>query len=568
MMTDKNMSAPAADGLGRRDFMTAAAAIGLAGMVPASALAADTAPGQRLISADLGKVKGAMSTVWRRCISAGRVGEMRYAVAQDQLRQCKAEIGFEYLRCHGLFHDELGVYSEDRDGKPVYNFHYVDLVYDFLLSIGVRPFVEFGFMPDALATIPTDKGGKEGTIADPTRKSGKRAVSVFQWRSNVTPPRDPKRWGDLVSAITRHWIERYGRDEVRQWFFEVWNEPNHPAFWSPNDESKRKEEYFELFKLTSDAVKAVDPTLHVGGPSGAGPVWIPELIAYCVQNKVGIDFITYHAYGNGRGATGFDGYGDQLLYLNKDVLTAANFANAGLKDIAASARPDLPVHITEWSASYSSRDPVHDDYISAPYILEQLRNTERTASMSYWIYGDVLEEVGIPPRAFHGGNGLLTLDGIRKPAFYAYRYLAQMGAEELANGDGRSWLTRNKDGSVQALFWDMTMPNLEEPNQTVFRQIRPSRPVAPVTLSLAGLKPGRYRLRIEGTGFERQDAYTAWLKMGAPDYLSFKQAAALKEIAAEKPMRETVVQIGSSGTWSEQFPMRERDVMLVTLKRG
>ena len=190
-------------------------------------------PAERIIAADFNDVKGIRSDVWSDCVGAGRIGEGLRESWRKQLAKCKKELGFRYLRAHGLFHDEMRVYNEDAKGNPVYNFMYVDDVFDFLLSIGVKPFVELSFMPEKLA-------------------SGK--TTIFWWKANVTPPKDHKRWADLVKATVQHWTERYGEDEVKTWRFEVWNEPDLDVFWDPGKKTTMLDAYLELYRHTARAV--------------------------------------------------------------------------------------------------------------------------------------------------------------------------------------------------------------------------------------------------------------------------------------------------------------------------
>ena len=196
----------------------------------------ETAP-ERVIEADFNDVKGERSDVWRDCVGAGRIGEGLRESWRKQLAKCKKELGFRYLRAHGLFHDEMRVYDEDKAGNPVYNFMYVDDVFDFLLSIGVKPFVELSFMPEKLA-------------------SGK--TTIFWWKANVTPPKKHERWADLIRATVQHWTERYSEDEVKTWRFEVWNEPDLDVFWDPGKKTTMLDAYLELYKYTSRAVKSVN----------------------------------------------------------------------------------------------------------------------------------------------------------------------------------------------------------------------------------------------------------------------------------------------------------------------
>lgn len=521
---------------------------------------------QRIIAADYNAVKGPRSQVFHACVGAGRVGEGLRADWQAQLRVCRDEIGFKYLRCHGLLHDELGVYREDKNGSPVYNWQYIDLVYDYLISIGVRPLVEVGFMPDDLASIRTETAGPDGMAADPAHPGQQRRVSVFWWKSNVTPPKDWNKWDGLIHALVQHWTTRYGAAEVAKWPFEVWNEPNHVAFWSPTDSSKRMEEYFELYAHTARTITGINPAYQVGGPATAGPTYIKELIAYCTQNKVPLDFISYHTYGLGGGPGGFDEFGDKVLYVNENPRAVADTANSQSSVIAGSSKPGLPVYLTEWSASYSERDPVHDNYFSAPYILEQLKNTETLAAMSYWTFTDIFEENGVPPRPFYGGFGLLNVQGIKKPSFFAYRFMNQLGDQELVNRDEQSWICRDRKGCVQALFWDLTMkPNPTVSDQAYFRQVRPAPLKESVTLAVKSLSSGRYHLAVYRVGFEKNDAYTAYLKMGAPNQIDRAQVAHLKALASGKPEWERDVRIAKNGLWTADFPLRANDVFFATL---
>jgi xylan 1,4-beta-xylosidase len=531
-----------------------------AGMVEAQT----TWPGQRVISADLSQVKGPKSTVFQRCVGAGRVAEGLRADWQDQLRTCRDAIGFEYLRCHGLLHDELGVYSEDARGNPVYNWQYIDMVYDFLLSIHVRPFVEIGFMPEALASVKSDLFPPAISIPHTPALS----TPVFWWRANVTAPKSWDRWDALVTALVQHWTQRYGSEEVKKWYFEIWNEPNHPGFFHPVKEADRMNEYFTLYAHTAVAVKVVNAGYRVGGPAGAGPAWIKELIEYCAKNKVPLDFISFHSYGLGDGPSGLDVEGRKRLYLSKNLSAAANGANSQNKIIRESAMPHLPVHITEWSASYSNHDPVHDSYFEAPYILEQLKKSETLGSMSYWTFTDIFEESGPPRTPFEGGFGLINLQGIKKSAFFAYRFLNELGDQELKNSDGRSWVCRDNAGAVQALIYDLTDPRRSDDKDddwTVFRKpIRPSdKP--PVKLHLSSLKPRTYHLAVFRTGFEENDAYSEYLKMGAPAQLDPQQVQSLKTLASGKPSEEEDVTIGDDGQWTREFPMRDNEVVFAKL---
>jgi xylan 1,4-beta-xylosidase len=491
---------------------------------------------RRVIAADYSKVKGPHNPFFRFMVGAGRAAEGLRADWQRDLAVVHRECGFQYIRFHGLLQDELGVYREDKQGRPIYNFQYIDAVYDAILNVGMKPFVEFGFMPGALA------GGSK---------------TVFWWKGNITPPKDYAKWEQLIQALVNHWTARYGADEVRQWYFEVWNEPNLDMFWSGD-----QAEYFKLYDVTARAIKRVSPDYRVGGPATAVHGWVPETINFATQNRVPLDFITTHDYGvEGRG---FED-GVQQLYLDPGPDAIIGPVRSVRAQIKASALPNLPLHYTEWSTSYSPRDPVHDSYISAAYILSKLKGTEGYAdSMSYWTFTDIFEESGPVPSPFHGGFGLLNFQGLRKPAFYAYQFLNKLGDEELASSDADSWVTRSARG-LQVLLWNFTAPRTTESDQKFFKRDQPAKDFGPVRVSIAGLPPGTYTLNVYRVGYQVNDVYADYLKLGSPSTLTRAQVRALAEKNDGRPVETARVRISAGQPFTREVGLRENDVYLITL---
>ena len=503
-------------------------------------ICADAQPnlGARVISADYRHVKGPRNRFAQLVVGAGRAAEGLRADWQLDLALIHRECGFEYVRFHGLLQDELGVYSEDRQGRPVYNFQYIDAIYDAILHEGMRPFVEFGFMPQKL-------GSSEKTI--------------FWWKGNVTPPRDYAKWEALVAALVRHWTDRYGREELQRWYFEVWNEPNlKDVFWTGD-----QAEYFKLYDATVRAIKRVSTEYRVGGPATAGRAWVPEMIAHAAQAQVPLDFITTHDYGvSGRGV---DAEGNQQLFLDPKSEAIIGGVREVRSQIKSSSVPDLPLHYTEWSTSYSPRDPVHDSYLSAAYIVSRLKGSEGYAdSMSYWTFTDIFEENGPVPSPFHGGFGLINFQGLRKPAFYAYQFLNRLGSDELVSSDADSWVTRS-NGGLRVLFWNYTPPKTDESDQVYFKRDLPSGNLGEVRVSVSGVPKGRYLMNVYRVGYGVNDVYTEYLKLGSPWSLTREQVRGLAEHNDGRSVGTARVVVTQSGNFSHSFAMRENDVYLVTL---
>lgn len=494
----------------------------------------------RTISVDYQQVKGPLNDFFRQCVGAGRANEGLRADWQQQLSETKRDCGFKRIRFHGIFHDDMGVYQEDENGTPHYNWQYTDALYDYLVKIDVKPFVELSFMPEQLKT-----GDK----------------TVFWWHSNVTPPKDYDKWGKLIENFARHLKERYGEDEVASWYFEVWNEPNHPAFFSG-----KMDDYFKMYKYASMGLRAASPRFKVGGPATAGCGWIPELTNFCKENNLPLDFISTHQYGV-KGFLDETGKKQLVMPLNADGLPNS-IGSVVKKSNSSISGPQREVHFTEWSSSYSSRDRVHDTYQNAAIILNALRKVDPApTSMSYWTFSDIFEELGVASTPFHGGFGLMNMQGIKKPTYFAYKFLNELGSNELKNSDRDSWICSNKDGDIEALFWNLTMLDQKKvPNQIFYKQELPPTQSFQTQLHIINLPTGTYVKELYRIGYKQNDAYTAYLNMGSPEQLTLTQVKTLKELSNGAPVSKETISI-ANGIYDETFVVRENDVYFVKLKK-
>ena len=460
--------------------------------------------------------------------------------SQAQLKLVADELGFRYIRFHAIFHDVLGTVRIE-NGKTIYNWSKIDQLYDDLLARHIRPFVELGFTPKALATSQN---------------------SIFYWNGNTSHP-DPAGWHDLVDAFIRHIEERYGKDEVRTWYFEVWNEPNLSGFWEGGDQKA----YFELYDLTARAIKSIDPALRVGGPATAGAAWVPEFLAHVKQSGAGVDFVTTHTYGVDGGFLDEEGKSDTKLSPSPDAIVGD--VRRVREQISASPFPDLPLYFSEWSTSYTPRDAVHDSYISAPYILTKVKGSQGLVQgLSYWTYTDLFEEPGPPTAAFQGGFGLMNPQGIRKPAYFAYKYLHALEGSSLATSDAQAMVS-TKDRNITAVIWDFETPDQKVSNRSFYTKLLPSHPAATVQLRVTHLAPNAvYRIEMYRTGFHANDAYTAYLEMGSPKELTPAQVAHLNELTRDLPETDKAMRSGSDGTVELSIPMNSNDIVLVKLLRS
>ena len=442
---------------------------------------------------------------WEQVFGSGRANlALRESYRRD-LRAMRSATAIQYVRFHAIFHDENGVYDEDAQGRPVYNFSYVDQIYDGLLEDGVRPFVELSFMPAKLSAAPP-------------------VVFPFWYKPLVSPPKDYGQWGGLVRAFAQHLVDRYGIDEVAEWYFEVWNEPN-IFFWAGKPQEST---YYQLYAAAARALKGVDKRLRVGGPATAQAAWVDHLIAYTAKNDVPIDFVSTHVYGNDRSQ---DVFGTDEKIARRDMVARA--ARKVFEQVKHSALPDLPIHWTEYNASYSSEPAVTDTPFMGPWLANNIRLCDGlAATMSYWTFSDVFEEGGVVKTPFYGGFGLFAERGIPKAAFHAFRLLHQLGNERL-NVDSESVLaTRRADGALEVAAWNYAAP--EEAG-------------SPVELSLLfkGLSAGKHTARIERVDSEHGSPLKAWEAMGRPASPSPAQIAALR--SAAQPGDPETVELGADG---------------------
>jgi len=446
---------------------------------------------------------GALSPAWRRCVGTGRMNlSLRQGYA-EALAVTQREIGFEHVRGHGMLSDDMGIYREyEWEGRTQvrHAFLYLDQVIDAYLAVGLRPFLELGFMPSALAS------------GDQT---------VFWWRGNVTPPRSYPDWQRLVQATLRHLIDRYGAAEVLTWPIEVWNEPNLPIFWQGADQG----EYFRLYEATARAVKDVNAALQVGGPAlspGADEWWAP-FAEYVAARDVPVDFVSRHAYSSGPAQhVPFGTYQD----LAEPQVLLDQFG-AAREHLAGTALAGLPVHITEFSSSYRPDNPVHDTAYNAAYLAPVLAGGgDLVDSFAYWTLSDVFEEVGVPTSIFHGGFGLLAHRALKKPTFHLYAFMARMGDQVLARGADHL-VTRHDDGRVTVLAWNPVDGGTER------HQFRLSLPVV-LPARVEGADRDRRRTAFlvrSSVDDEVGNAWAAWREMGRPGAPSSRQLDVLHACA-------------------------------------
>lgn len=432
-----------------------------------------------------------LAHVWSHTVGSGRAALALRADWQAQMRKTHAELGVRHVRFHGLLNDEMCTYLIECD-KDMYSFFNADQIFDFLVSIGMKPFVELSFMPTALQT-----GGD----------------IVFFYKANVTPPRDYAKWADLITRLVKHWVDRYGIDEVRSWYFEVWNEPNLDAFWKGS-----QADYFKLYQYTANAIKGVDAQLRVGGPASANDEWVPEFLEFCATNKLPVDFVSTHHYPT-----------DALGKPGDD--TETQLSDAPRNELIQRVRKmrqmvgDRKLCYTEWCSSSNPFFEYHDQPYAGAFLFKNMLDVaDLVHCYSWWTFSDIFEENYFSSIPFHGSFGLQTIHGVAKPTYRAMQLLHGLGNERLpvegSHPTVDGWAVRNDDTHVDLLLGNHAFPRHDISTVAVTWHVQSAR------------KPKS--ALVQYVDEDHCNSRQAWVDMGSPDYLDATQVAELDEASQLK----------------------------------
>lgn len=449
--------------------------------------------GTEQVEIDLRREMGALDHIWSRCAGSDRASATMRESWRHDLERFRVETGLERVRFHGIFNDDLGVWPGGMNGKDP-NFQNVDEVYDGVLARGVQPFVELSFMPKKLA-------------------SGNTKLN-FTYNANITPPASPQAWGDFIGVFVRHLIDRYGLSTVRQWYFEVWNEPNLSWFFSGT-----QADYFAMYKAAARAIKAVDPKLRVGGPSTAAAQWMPEFLGFCAQENLPVDFVSTHIYA---GDDQKELFGEANKIPHKDVIPAAMAKVRSQIDATRYKGAEL------WLSEWSSDSPAMIAHVISnclPYC----------HAMSQWCISNVFEEINFPNfilKEGDGGWGMIAQRGIPRPSFNTYKLLHRLGQRRLAT-TGPALASKTRNGAA-ALIWNLAEVKQPSgiPGMSNERIVMGER--KKIKVKLKGAAPGK-SVRVSYVDQERGSPLPKWRELGSPQYPRKDQIDQIRRAAELAP---------------------------------
>lgn len=472
---------------------------------------------------------------WSKITSIGRASLCLRHEVRCQIELAQKDIGYEFIRFHGIFSDEMMVYKEDDNGTPFYNWIYIDEIFDFFYRLNLKPFIEIGFMPEALAS---------------------KNQHAFLWNANVSYPKSLKKWSDLIRAFIIHCIDRYGIEEVNKWYFQIWNAPDLPkVFWF---EGKNK--FFDFFKSTYTSIKSVLKNAKIG-PPGLLPnnkfEWMDDFLKFCETNFINLDFIACNVYAytdpkNSTLPSQLFNSDDNILVLSKEDFLMDSISE--IKYLLKKYSLNIPIFITEWNLSPYTNDYTRDTCFLSSYITYNIiNNIDNIDILSFWSLSDIIEEGLSENKLYHGGLGLLTYNRIKKPAYNAFSLLSKLGDSIIEKG--KDYIVTSKNNSYQILLFNFVYfdelfmsgdKSLLDYNNR-YNIFKNSNVNKDLNLILS-LPSGFYRINRWYLNRNSGSTFDTWQSMGAPekitsdiyDYIKSKEIPEMK-VHIENVKKELII---------------------------
>ncbi|MHA1793642.1 MAG: GH39 family glycosyl hydrolase [Promethearchaeota archaeon] len=464
---------------------------------------------------------------WQKVVGCGHAYLLTRKDLLEHVDHARKNLNFKYLRFHGILSDDVGLLqywdpTDDFIDVDCMNFSNVDVIFDELHSMEMLPFVELSFMPSYLA-------------------SGK--INVFKYPSNITPPKSYAAWESLVYNLVKHWEERYGNEQLSRWYFEVWNEPDLGSFWSGTFD-----DYISLYKHACKGIKRVNSAFRVGGPATSGYKWITPFLKRCQDDGIPVDFVSFHTYPLNPVPRELLS-GDEPSSWNSIPLVV----NKVRQDMDGLGLGHLELHVTEWNSSSMPNDLKHDQPANAAFICSMVPEMANLVdSFSYWTVSDVFEEIGFPECAFHGGFGLINVQGIKKPSFHAFTLLNELWEDccKITIEDGVKdfhSIGTVKDDEIRLLLSRWTSPkqargDFAPQSLNLLIEIKKEGPFSGVELDFIMLEIDE----------EHVNVYKLWQKMGSPRNPSIQQVDDLDAISE----LETCTHVDEAFQDDEKFTLK------------
>lgn len=497
----------------------------------------------------------ALSHTWKKMMTIGRASDILFSEVQSMLVETQKSIGFEFLKLTGIFSDDLHVYDETAKGEPIYSFTYLDNILDFLISQNLKPWIQLSYMPEKLAKHPNRR----------------------LFGANVSQPRSMTEWCDLIRHFLAHISKRYGIENIKEWKFSLWNQPDTtPDLFGFANEK----DFFFFYKATYQCLKEFCPDIEFSLPptyyivAGDYENWYLHFLEWCRSNDClpdSLNFTYYDAKPYASGNHSRESFGFvYTMSLSENPNSLKDFVMQILRERRRLDLNNVPIYLSEWNNTPSHQDLLNDTCFKSCYIVKNiLENYDRLSSFTYQSLTDLMADGPLPDKLFFGGLGLFTTNQIPKASFYAFTLLNKLGKNFLARGDGYFATTEN--GNYQILLYnyehfthlyangerfDMT----ETDRYTVFAN---SDPVE-VSLTITHMRPGLYKISETFVNREHGSAYDTWISMGAVEPSNAEEYEWIKKASAPG-FHQSFMQIDSDGILKVNASLQLLEIRLIQI---
>lgn len=506
------------------------------------------------ISYHAGKNELKHSRNWQSMLNIGWAKDALLEPIQKQLMRLQSQIPHKYLRFHGIFDEEMRIFSDKEDG--MYNFRYIDMVFDFILNIGLLPYVELGFLPKKMAE------GYE---------------QQFAGRCYVGIPHNMQKWNELVAEFIQHCIIRYGRSCVREWKFTVMDGlyEYYRVF--------TMEEYAEFFCNNYRLIKQFDEEIAVGGPGHDLDLLVSsrrgeldKFLSICKKNHCVPDFICFqyfHSRYNDAEKTErvtidrFETHQNMPVQLDENPNSMQLRLNELEQALRENDISDVPLVLQAWNATLWQHDLTSDTCYKAAFLAKNiLENQSRLEMMGYWTASDLFDDHDPEHALYYGGYGLFTYTGIPKAGYYALDLLAQLDGTIAAQGRGY-YVTRTEE-EIQILLYHYTHFDrmyLEHYSFTEDRYgVFMDENALQFTIRLKDIPAAYYTMESYQISKEGGSSYDAWVRMGSPMTLHSFQQDYLEKVSV--PVYQTSTEY-LEGEYLVSATLMPHEVQLIVIRQ-
>jgi xylan 1,4-beta-xylosidase len=530
------------------------------------------------LTVDATQAKGPMTPIW----AWFGYDEPNYTTAPNG-KQLLSDIAAlspvpVYVRAHNLMTSGDGsyalkwgstnMYSEDKDGKPVYDWTIIDGIFDTYIERGMKPLAQIGFMPEALSQRP-----------QPYRHHWKPGTPYQEIMTGwATPPKDYAKWSELVYQWVKHSVARYGQKEVESWYWEVWNEPD--GFYLIAPDTKR--EYFKMYDYAADAVKRALPTARIGGPHTAvAGRFMDDFLRHCLHEtnyatgKTGtpLDFVAFHAKGapkvvDGRVRMGMDAH---FRHLDEGFALVEKYPE--LKNIPVIIGESDPEGCAACGMQTNPENAYRNGTLYASYTAASIaREYDLAARRGVNLIGAVNWSFEFEDQPWFAGFRDLATNGVNKPVLNVFRMLGKMRGERVAVTGDRAYdatgiqaagvrgartdidaLAAKDAHSVAVLVWNYHDDDVIDAG-------------SPVELRIAGIPAKQVQMRHYRIDQDHSNSYAAWKRMGSPAHPTAAQVAELRKASelAEIGPASTLQTTDGTATVRMQLPRQAVSLLLLT----